>query len=312
MLDAHNSTAFGNDEDLLDITLTRLAGLIHAHAPHDGMFSLRIPGLYVGRYSQAAANKMKTFYLPSLSIVAQGAKTVTMGREVYPFGRADMFAFPVAMPIEIKTLQASRSEPFLGLRLELDPQKIAELVLKVYPQGLPFVRQRKAGYVTRADVGILDAARRLMECLAHPGDETLLAPLVIDEILIRVLRSPIGVHIAEMGIADSGVQRMAKAIAWIRKNYAQPMKVSDLAKMVHMSESSFREHFKAVTSMSPLQYQKALRLHEARRLMLSGSMDATTVSGLVGYASVSQFNRDYSRFFGSPPRRDIGRLREMS
>ena len=151
-----------------------------------------------------------------------------------------------------------------------------------------------------------------MEFLAHPGDETLLAPLVIDEILIRVLRSPIGVHIAEMGIADSGVQRMAKAIAWIRENFAQPMKVSDLAKMVHMSESSFREHFKAVTSMSPLQYQKALRLHEARRLMLSGSMDATTVSGLVGYVSVSQFNRDYSRFFGSPPRRDIGRLREMS
>jgi len=294
-----------------DPPMARLARLILDHTPHEGVFQTRIPGLYVSRFTQPSANQVKTFYLPSLALAVQGEKAITMGRETFPFGGSQMFVFPVAMPVDVSVKRASREEPLLGLRLELDPQKIAELVLKVYPNGLPAVRERRrAGYVADADHGIIDAAKRLLECLLRPGDDELLAPLVIDEILIRVLRSPIGVHIAEMGIADSGVQRIARAIAWLREHYAQPVKVPELAEMVHMSESSFRAHFKAVTSMSPLQYQKALRLHEARRLMLSGLADAVTAGGLVGYVSPSQFNRDYSRFFGSPPKRDIARLRE--
>jgi AraC-like DNA-binding protein len=294
-----------------DPPMARLARLILDHTPHEGVFKTRIPGLYVSRFTQPPANQVKTFYLPSLALAVQGEKAITMGRETFPFGASQMFAFPVAMPVEVSVKRASREEPLLGLRLELDPQKIAELVLKVYPNGLPAVRERRrAGYVADADHGIIDAAKRLLECLLRPGDDELLAPLVVDEILIRVLRSPIGVHIAEMGIADSGVQRIARAIAWLREHYTQPVKVPELAEMVHMSESSFRAHFKAVTSMSPLQYQKALRLHEARRLMLSGSADAVTAGGLVGYVSPSQFNRDYSRFFGSPPKRDIARLKE--
>jgi AraC-like DNA-binding protein len=292
-------------------SLARLAQLILDHTPHEGVFKTRIPGLYVSRFTQPSASQVKTFYMPSLAMAVQGEKAIAMGREMFPFGASQMFAFPVAMPVDISVKRASREEPLLGLRLELDPQKIAGLVLKVYPNGLPVVRERRrAGYVADAGHGIIDAAKRLLECLLHPGDDELIAPLVIDEMLIRVLRSPIGVHIAEMGIADSAVQRIAKAIAWLREHYAQPVKVSGLAEMVHMSESSFRAHFKAVTFMSPLQYQKALRLHEARRLMVSGSMDAVTASGMVGYVSPSQFNRDYSRFFGCPPRRDVARLRE--
>ena len=196
------------------------------------------------------------------------------------------------------------------MTLHLDPQRIAELVLKVYPQGLPPIRQWSAGYVTSADVGMINAVTRLLECLPNPGDAELLAPLALDELLIRTLRSPIGVHLAEMGFADSGVQRVAKAIAWLRDNFSQQMKVADLAELVHMSESSFHEHFRSVTSMSPLQYQKALRLQEARRLMVAGPMDATTACRLVGYVSDSQFSRDYSRFFGCPPSRDVARLRQ--
>ncbi|WP_276356432.1 AraC family transcriptional regulator [Cohnella caldifontis] len=310
MLNEHAvSSATKNVEESLDATTARLASLIYAHTPHDGVFSQRISGLYLSRFSQITMDSVKSYYLPSLSIVAQGAKSISMGQEVFPFGRSQMFVFPVALPIAIKATQASDSEPLLGFRLELSPQKIAELVLKVFPKGLPPVRQRSAGYVTCADLGVVDAAKRLMDCLSNPGDGELLAPLVMDEILIRVLRSPIGVHVAEMGITDSGVQRVAKAIAWLRENYSHQMKVSELAELVHMSESSFREHFKSVTSMSPLQYQKALRLHEARRLMVTGSVDATTACRLVGYVSASQFNRDYSRFFGSPPRRDVARLR---
>jgi transcriptional regulator GlxA family with amidase domain len=149
-----------------------------------------------------------------------------------------------------------------------------------------------------------------MECLAHPGDVELLAPLVVDEILIRLLRSPIGVRVAQMGFAESSVDRIAKAIAWLRGNYAQSMKIEDLGGLVHMSVSSFHEHFKSVTSMSPLQYQKVLRLQEARRLMLSAMMDAGGASQRVGYLSASQFSREYSRFFGNAPTKDIARLRQ--
>jgi transcriptional regulator GlxA family with amidase domain len=133
---------------------------------------------------------------------------------------------------------------------------------------------------------------------------------VVNEILIRLLRGPIGVRVAQMGFAESSVYRVTKAISWLRANFSQPMKVEDLAGLVHMSVSSFHEHFKSVTSMSPLQYQKVLRLQEARRLMLSTMMDAGIASQRVGYLSASQFSREYSRFFGSAPTKDIARLRQ--
>ena len=199
-----------------------------------------------------------------------------------------------------------------ALRLDLDPHKIAELVLKVYPRGLAPVQERSAVYITAFNESLVNAATRLMECLAQPGDAELLAPLIVDEILIRLLRSSIGVRVAQMGFAESTVQRVAKAVSWLRANFSQPMKVEDLAELVHMSVSSFHEHFKSVTSMSPLRYQKVLRLQEARRLMLSAMMDASTASQRVGYLSASQFSREYSRFFGSAPTRDIARLRNDS
>jgi transcriptional regulator GlxA family with amidase domain len=184
------------------------------------------------------------------------------------------------------------------------------LVLKVFPHGLPPAHERNAVYVTPVDANMINAATRLMECFGQPEDAELLAPLVIEEILIRLLRSPIGVRVAQMGLTESSVHRVAKAISWLRENFSQPMKVEDLAELVHMSVSSFHEHFKSVASMSPLQYQKVLRLQEARRLMLSAVMDAGTASQHVGYLSPSQFSREYSRFFGSAPTKDIARLRQ--
>ncbi|HBF37092.1 MAG TPA: AraC family transcriptional regulator, partial [Firmicutes bacterium] len=208
--------------------------------------------------------------------------------------------------------EASKSEPLLVVSLDLSTERIAELVLKVYPHGLPQVKQWRAGYVMDADVSVIDAMTRLLECLQKPGDADFIAPLIIDEILIRLLRSSVGLHVAEMGFADSGVHQVAEAIAWLRENFSQPVKVSDLAKLTHMSLSSFHDHFKAVTSMTPMQYQKALRLQEARHLMLSQRMDATTACRMVGYVSDSQFSRDYSSFYGASPRRDIAGLRQQS
>jgi AraC-like DNA-binding protein len=289
---------------------TRLARLIAAYAPHDGSFELRIPGLHASRFSRINAECVHALRLPSLCIVAQGAKTVIVGQEVYEYDASRMIVFSVALPVAAQITRASHSEPYLALKLDLDPHKVADLVLKVYPRGLPPVQERSAVYITAADAGIVDAATRLMECLGQPGDPELLAPLVADEILIRLLRSPMGVRIAQMGFAESSVHRVAKAISWLRANFSQPTKVEDLAELVHMSVSSFHEHFKSVTSMSPLQYQKVLRLQEARRLMLSTMMDAGTASQRVGYLSASQFSREYGRFFGSAPTRDIARLRQ--
>jgi AraC-like DNA-binding protein len=289
---------------------SKLAGLLAAYAPHDGSFDMRIPGLMVSRLSRANNECVHALRVSSLCIVAQGAKTVIVGDEVYEYDASQMIVFSVALPVAAQVTQASASEPYLSLRLELDPHKIAELLLKVYPRGLPAVQERNAVYLAPVDDCIIDAAIRLMECLAHPGDAELLGPLITDEILIRLLRSPIGVRVAQMGFAESSVQRIAKAISWLRENYSQPMKVEELAEMVHMSISSFHEHFKAVAAMSPLQYQKVLRLQEARRLMLSSMMDASAASQHVGYLSASQFSREYSRFFGSAPTRDIARLRQ--
>jgi AraC-like DNA-binding protein len=288
----------------------RLARLIATYAPHDGTFDLRIPGLHVSRFSRVSGECVHAVQVPSLCIIAQGVKTVIVGQEVFEYDTSRMLVFSVALPVAAQVTQASQSEPYLSFRLDLEPLKISNLVLKVFPHGLPPVQERKAVYVAPLEANIVDAATRLVECLAQPGDVELVAPLVTDEILIRLLRSPIGVRVAQMGFAESSVHRVAKAISWLRDNFSQPMKVEDLAELVHMSVSSFHEHFKSVTSMSPLHYQKVLRLQEARRLMLSTMMDAGTASQRVGYLSASQFSREYSRFFGSAPTRDIARLRQ--
>jgi len=287
-----------------------LARLIAAYAPHDGSFELRIPGLFASRFSRTNGECVHALRLPCLSVIAQGAKTVIVGQEVYEYDPSRMLVYSVALPVAAQVTQASHSEPYLALRLDLDPHKIAELVLKVFPHGLPPVQERRAVYVAPLDASIVNAATRLMECLAQPGDVELLAPLIVDEILIRLLRSRIGPRVAQMGFAESSVHRLAQAISWLRANFSQPMKVEELAELVHMSVSSFHEHFKSVTSMSPLHYQKVLRLQEARRLMLSTMMDASTACQRVGYLSASQFSREYSRFFGNAPTRDIARLRQ--
>jgi len=215
------------------------------------------------------------------------------------------------MPVAAQVTRASPAEPFLCLRLDLDPQKVADLVLKVFPKGLPSVREGGSAFVALAEQNIIDAAVRLVELAAKAADAELLAPLVVDEIMIRLLCSPVGLRMAQIGLAESGVWGVAKAVSWLRANFSQQMKVGELANLANMSVSSFHQHFKSVTSMSPLQYQKVLRLQEARRLMLSPMMDAGTASRQVGYVSPSQFSREYGRFFGNTPTKDIAKLRDQ-
>jgi AraC-like DNA-binding protein len=242
--------------------------------------------------------------------VAQGAKIVMLGRETYAYDASRMIAYAVDLPVAAQIVRASYREPFLALKLDLHAYKIAELSLKVYPHGVPSPRDTRGVCVGQTTTAIVDAASRLVETMAQPADAELLAPLVIDEILIRLLRSSIGPRVALIGQQESGVQRVAQAVSWVREHFGQPIAVDDLADLAHMSVSSFHQHFKAVTSMSPLQYQKVLRLHEARRLMLSRMLDAGSAGRQVGYLSASQFSREYARLFGSAPTRDIAKLRQ--
>lgn len=296
----------------LEAETARLADLISIHTTKDGSYgSEQISGLYFNRFSQIEkADYTHTMYWPTVGIAAQGKKVIQAGNEHYEYGGSTIFVAPVAIPVMMKTIVASPTDPFLGVGIYLNPQRIAELVPKVYPQGLPKVTERSPGYMMPGDLAFIHAVARLVECLANPNDSELLAPLIVDEIFIRLLRSPIGVFVAETVFVESNVQRVSKAIHWLQEHFAEPLKIPELADMVHLSQSSFREHFKAITSMSPLQYQKALRLQEARRLMLSDRMDAITACRMVGYISDSQFSRDYSRFFGSPPSRDMNRWRQ--
>jgi AraC-like DNA-binding protein len=288
----------------------RLAGLVQAHAPYDGHFPLRLPGLEVLRASRPNRECVHGLASPALCLVAQGAKTVLLGQETYAYDASRMLVFSVDVPVSGQVTQASPAEPFLCLKVGLEPDRIADLTLRVWPEGLPPSVRNLAIALAPAEPGIQGAACRLLELMADPGDVELLAPLVIDEILIRLLRSPIGGRVAQIGQADSRMHRIAKAVSWVKDHFDRPLDVERLAGMVHMSASSFHQHFKSVTSMSPLQFQKVLRLQEARRLMLARMMDAGTASRQVGYLSASQFSREYGRLFGNAPMKDIARLRE--
>ncbi|MFA6954394.1 MAG: AraC family transcriptional regulator [Thermoanaerobaculia bacterium] len=290
--------------------LGELARLIGVHAPYDGVFELRVPGVHAIRISETNEQIAHGLQQASVCIVAQGAKSVLIGEDVHTYDAGGVAVYSIDVPLAFQITRASRAEPYLNLKLDLDPQKVAELTLKVFPNGLPRSQESRALYIGQTDKPLVNASIRLLELMAQPEDAELLAPLVIDEILIRLLRSPIGSRVAQIGRAESSLTRVAKAVSWLRSNFDQPIDVDDLAKLVNMSVSAFHRQFKSVTSMSPLQYQKALRLQEARRLMLTAMLDAGDASRRVGYLSASQFSREYGRFFGNAPTKDIGRLRD--
>jgi AraC-like DNA-binding protein len=288
--------------------LRRLANRLASDAPHDGKFALRLPGTYAIRLSQKTTEPMYATVGPALCIAAQGAKAVMLGREVVEYDSAHLLVFGLGLPVSSQVTRASRHEPYLGFTLELDPARVRELAGRVFPQGVPKASDDRGLYAGRSTDDIVDAVTRLIDVMAQPDDAELVGPLVVDEILIRLLRTSIGNRVAQIGHTKSGVQRMAEAVTWIRAHFAHPITVEEMAGAVEMRASSFHQRFKAVTTMSPLQYQKVLRLHEARRLMLFQNVDASRACHQVGYLSASQFSREYARFFGSAPTKDIARL----
>lgn len=287
--------------------LARLAHLLASNAPYDGNFATCIPGVHAVRAAQSSTELVHGLHRPALCIVAQGAKTVMLGAESYDYDPARMMLFSLDLPVAALIREASPGAPYLSLRLDLDQPRLAELIPKVYPEGVPPPRDGRAVQVAQASEPVIDAATRLLALAAEPDDAALLAPLVIDELMLRLLRSPFGARLAQLGRIET--DRVAKVVAWIRRHFDQPLRIDEMAALAHMSASSLHAHFKSLTSMSPLQFQKTLRLQEARRLMLSSGLDAGLACQRVGYVSASQFSREYARHFGSAPTRDVVRLR---
>jgi AraC-like DNA-binding protein len=288
-----------------------LAHVLASYTPHDGGSPLRLPGTYALRLSRVSTETSYATLGPALCVAAQGATAIMLGRGVFEYDPTHLLVFAVDLPVSSQVTRASPKDPYLGFTLELDPARVAELAGRVYPRGVPKAPDSRGLYVGRSTDDIVDAVTRLLELMVHPEDATLFGPLVVDEIVLRLLRSPIGTRVAQIGQPKSGVQRMAEAVSWIRTHFAQPITVDEMAASVHMSASSFHQRFKDMTTMSPLHYQKVLRLHEARRLMLFHQMDAGEACLRVGYVSASQFSREYARFFGSAPTKNVARLREQ-
>jgi AraC-like DNA-binding protein len=257
------------------------------------------------------SSPITVMYEPSICISAQGAKRVLLGNDAFVYDVNHFLVTSAHLPTVVQVVQASQERPFLALRLQLDRRMISQLMAET---DLPSPRLVRAGpgMVTgEVTLPLLTAFQRLIELLDEPKDIPVLAPILQREIHYRLLVSEQGERLRQMASVGSQGHRIMDAISWLKNNFAKPLHIDDLASRVHMSRSTFHHHFRVITAMSPLEYQKWLRLSEARRLMLTEGMDAATSSVEVGYESPSQFSREYRRQFGLPPLRDVTQLRQV-
>lgn len=283
--------------------LVRLASAIRRYAKQDGIFRTSISGLDLYRCSEPS-NLTAIVYEPSLCVVAQGAKEVILAGDSYCYDPERFLLVSVDLPVSSRVVDASPNRPCLMVRISLDPVMIAELVAAVTTEPQPGPPTRGLA-LSIVEPPLLDAVIRLVSLLDTPQDIGPLAPLIQREIIYRVITSPQGRHLRQSVMAGVPTQRIAQVINRIRKEYAEPLRIESLASQVSMSVSAFHLHFKKVTGYSPLNFQKQLRLQEARQLMIGEGLDAAEAAFRVGYESPSQFGREYRRLFGNSPRRDV-------
>jgi len=285
-----------------------LARAIGHVAQSDGDHNTAIPALTLDR-RKAPTEPLHCIYNLGLGVVAQGGKQVMLGGESIDYGPGQSMLTTIDLPVVSHVTRASVQEPFLGMMLALDVRSIVQMAseMDVSRPGRDSVH-RSISFET-LDAALLDALVRLVRLLDEPALVARLAPVIQQEISIRLLMGPHGPQLRHLVTAGSPSQPIAKAVAWLKQNFVQALHGDELADRAHMSPSTFRQHFRALTGFSPLQYQKQLRLQEARQLMLNQNLDAGSAAGRVGYESASQFSREYSRLFGAPPQRDIKRMR---
>ncbi len=286
----------------------QLTALIATRAPSVGENTTAVAGLSLYRRTAPTACYRAT-YEPSLSVFVQGRKRVNLGGAVYLCDGSSFLLTSIDVPVESQIIEASEQLPMLSMFLRLDMPIVRDIISREeLPEPLAPAKSRGLA-VGETTVGLLSACCRLIEILETPQDIPFLSHLIQREIVYRILRTPQGERLRAIATAGDLSHRTARAIAWLRANYAKPLHIDELASVARMGVSTLHHQFRGLTAMSPLQYQKQLRLQTARQRMLMDGIDATSAAFEVGYESVSQFNREYSRFFGQPPMRDIKSLR---
>ncbi|MBE4288556.1 AraC family transcriptional regulator [Vibrio parahaemolyticus] len=287
----------------------KLAKLIDRWTGDANQYDTPISGLRFSRWTTPTPPTSYT-HNPSICLIAQGRKRVLLGEESFIYDANHFLISSVDLPIIANIIEASEEQPYLGLIMELDLTEISQLIVDSELAFTQAKEVQKGIAVGELSESLLDAFVRLAELLDEGQNIKILAPIIKREIFYRLLMSEQGTRLHQIVTAGSHSHQIAKAIDWLKNNFVKPLSVGDLASYTGMSKSSFYTHFRSMTSMTPLQFQKKLRLSEARRLMLTENLDAMAATFKVGYESPSQFSREYSRLFGAPPSKDIKSLRE--
>jgi AraC-like DNA-binding protein len=276
--------------------------------PKTGLYQTDIEGLRLSRRDEP--NKVENcFYEPSVAVIVQGFKRSVVGSQEYCYGENQCMVAGVDMPSSFSVTGASPERPFMAVSLTLDKFLITRLAVETQLAPGAGKGACKGISVVDVDPDVLGAFLRLVDLLDKPEQIPALAPLIVREIHYRLLIGPQGEYLRSLNTLGTQSNQIARAIIWLKTNYREPLQVDELAQKVNMATSTFHRHFKEVTSLSPLQFHKRLRLYEAQRLMLSESENATRAALAVGYESPTQFSREYKRLFGEPPHRDLSRMR---
>lgn len=290
---------------------SHLISLVQDIAQNDGDYNTELPILAIARRS-TATDPMPCIFGLGLGVTVQGGKSVTLGEEVFEYGSGQALINSIDLPVVSYVTQATTAEPYLGLRLDLDANLIFQIATEMDASRVCKGGCSRAMSIIKLDDELLDALTRLIKLLNEPKKIPFIAPLIQREIIIRLLDGEHGPMLQHLAAVGSPSQQISKVIAWIKLNYTNNISVDELAAKAHMSSSTFRQHFRTITGLSPLQYLKNLRLQDARHWMLYEDIDAGSAAIRVGYESVTQFNREYARMFGEPPLRDIKRMRNLN
>lgn len=275
----------------------------------NGLSGTNLPGITLYS-SNGPTTAAPAIYEPTLCLLLQGSKQVWLGNELLEYREMQYLLAPVTLPVSCKVVNASNDKPYLALSVSLDLFELTNLVIDMANTTPSPASTKCVIGIGETDLALMSVFHRLVKLMQSPEEMHVVLPLIKREMLYRLLIGPLGNHLREFTRIDSQAYRISKVTEILRKQYKEPLRIKDLAEAVHLSESGLFQAFKAVTSMSPLQFQKLLRLNEARRIMLYEGVEAATASYKVGYESPSQFSREYSRLFGAPPKTDITRFRQ--
>lgn len=298
--------AQGIDKNRVAAARDELSRRISAAMPEEGLLEI-FPGVFLAK-TTGPTQVIHSVYTPCFCVIAQGSKQVEFGGEKFTYDTGNYLIATLDLPAAGCVVEASVDEPYLSIRVDLDAALVADVLIE---SGVDInkVSRAKAVNVGEIDADLLEASVRMLRVLENPGEEKVLLPLIKREIIYRLLKGHQAERLSHL-ISGGESRRISKAIETLRERFDEPLRIENIARDLGMSVSGFHYHFKSVTAMSPLQFQKQIRLQEARRLMLGESLDAASAGFRVGYEDPAYFSRDYKKHFGAPPQRDIARLRE--